>query len=99
MIIGMPKCGTTDMMASIMNHPDVVPPIDKDGTILKEIHFFDGCHYGKECMYNYIMHSVCTIRHTLARKYPENNLGFPFSSDLLNITFILTTLDFAVYKY
>ena len=57
----MPKCGTTDMMASIMNHPDVVPPIDKDGTILKEIHFFDGCHYGKECMYNYILHSVCTI--------------------------------------
>lgn len=51
----MPKCGTTDMMASIMNHPDVVPPIDKDGTILKEIHFFDGCHYGKECMYNYLL--------------------------------------------
>lgn len=59
----MPKCGTTDMMWSIMNHPDVVPPIDKDGTILKEIHFFDNGQYKKECtcMYNSLLYSECTL--------------------------------------
>ena len=47
MIIGMPKCGTTDMFYSIIRHPEVKPPIRKDGGVKKELHFFTTRHYGR----------------------------------------------------
>ncbi|XP_063425344.1 carbohydrate sulfotransferase 15-like [Mytilus trossulus] len=46
MLIGMPKCGTTDIFYSIIQHPDVEYPVNKFDKLLKETHFFDALHYG-----------------------------------------------------
>lgn len=47
LIIGMQKCGTTDLYAAIAAHDDVVVRRKRWGELIKEIHFFDAYHYGK----------------------------------------------------
>lgn len=54
MLIGMPKCGTTDIFYSIVQHPDVEYPVNKSDKLLKETHFFDALRYGMTVMYTHI---------------------------------------------
>ena len=47
MIIGMQKCGTTDLYSAISKHEDADFPLESNGKLIKEIHFFDAYHYRK----------------------------------------------------
>ena len=44
-ILGVQKCGTTDLFASFVHHPDFRPSLCKDGNVCKELHFFDSEYY------------------------------------------------------
>ena len=44
-ILGVQKCGTTDLFASFVHHPDFRPSLCKDGNVCKELHFFDSKYY------------------------------------------------------
>ncbi|CAG2196631.1 CHST15 [Mytilus edulis] len=46
MIIGMQKCGTTDLFRAMIKHVNIIPPTDRYGDMVKETHFFDAFHYG-----------------------------------------------------
>ncbi|XP_076094607.1 carbohydrate sulfotransferase 15-like [Mytilus galloprovincialis] len=46
MIIGMQKCGTTDLFRAMIKHVNIIPPRDRYGDMVKETHFFDAFHYG-----------------------------------------------------
>ena len=58
-ILGVQKCGTTDLFASFVHHPDFRPSLCKNGNECKELHFFDSEYYyaktGKY-IFKYLVH-------------------------------------------